>query len=355
MGHSIGTLLKITLYGESHGHGVGCVLEGFPAGVTVDEAAIQADLELRRPGRHKGASPRQESDRVEILSGVYEGRTTGAPIMFMIRNKDTRSGDYRPEIFRPSHADYPAHVKYHGFNDPRGGGMFSGRLTAPLVAAGALVKRYLKESEGIWINSYVRQVGEIEETEDFKGKVCHLEDTLWCLNEETGRRMLQRILEAKEADDSVGGKVSTVVSGLKVGLGEPHFGSVESEISRMMFSVPSVKAVEFGLGTGFASARGSEANDPFIVVDGRICTQTNHNGGVLGGMSTGMPLVFTVTVKPTPSIRKPQEAMDIEKMESVSYSNPGRHDPSILTRVPIVIENVTALVLMDLIMKERAR
>lgn len=355
MSHSIGEELRVTLFGESHGHGVGCVLDGFPAGVSVDLDGIQKELDLRRPGRNEGSTPRKEKDRVEILSGVFEGHTTGAPITFMILNEGTRSQDYQREIFRPSHADYPAYVKYRGFNDHRGGGMFSGRLTAPLVAAGALVKNHLKESHGIWINSYVKQVGTVVEDAPFKGKVQHVDNMIWTLTEGTGRKMIEQILSAKEQDDSVGGKVATVVSGPKVGLGEPFFESIESEIARMMFAIPSIKAVEFGLGTGFAESRGSEVNDAFTVIDGRICTRTNHNGGVLGGMSNGMPLLFTLTVKPTASIKQVQQAMDIDRMESVPYSNPGRHDPSILTRIPIVIENATALVLMNLIMKEKMR
>jgi chorismate synthase len=352
MSNSIGKNLKLTLFGESHGHGIGCVLDGFPAGYPVDMDMIQEELRLRRPGRSDAATPRKERDLVQIISGVFEGRSTGAPITFLIVNEDTRSGDYKRDVFRPSHADYTAFIKYDGYNDHRGGGMFSGRLTAPIVASGALVKHYLRDKNQIWINSYVSQVGDVIESEPFRGKVVRYEDSLCVLNEETGRQMMEQILKAKEADDSVGGKIKTIVSGLKVGLGEPFFESLESEIGRMMFSIPSVKAVEFGLGTGFAASKGSQVNDAFTVIDDRICTKTNYNGGILGGMSTGMPLEFTLTVKPTASIKMEQDAVDIKERKSVKFANPGRHDPSIVTRIPIVIENATALMLLDLILQE---
>lgn len=353
MSNTIGKNLRLTLFGESHGEGIGCVLDGFPPGYAIDIDDIQSDLNLRRPGFSSMTSPRKESDQVKIISGIFNGVTTGAPISFYIENKDMNSKEYQKEIMRPSHADYTAHIKYDGYNDHRGGGMFSGRLTAPITAAGALVKRYLKQRHGIWINSYIFQVGQVKDQSEFKGKVIRYADSLCVLSEEIGERMLAEITIAKEKNDSVGGKIKTIVSGLNVGLGEPFFESLESEISKFMFSIPSVKAIEFGLGTGFASAYGSEVNDAFTIVDNIICTSTNYNGGILGGMSSGMPLDFTLTLKPTASIKIEQDSVDIEQHKNIKFTNIGRHDPSIVSRTPIVVENAVAIVLLDMILQGR--
>jgi chorismate synthase len=228
--------------------------------------------------------------------------------------------------------------------------MFSGRLTAPITAAGALAKRFLKQNHGVWINAYISQLGLVTESESFKGKVVRYKDTLCVLSSQTGEAMYSEIERTGSANDSVGGKIATVVSGLEPGLGEPFFESMESEISRMMFSVPAIKAIEFGLGTIFAESRGSMVNDAFTVIEDRICTQTNFNGGILGGMTSGMPVEFAVTVKPTASISMEQDAIDIEKNERVKYVNIGRHDPSVVARLPIVIENATALTILDMIL-----
>lgn len=355
MGNTIGKILKLTIFGESHGMGIGCVLDGFPAGYKIELTEIQKDMNLRRPGFNKIATERKESDKLEIISGVFNGYSTGAPITFYIKNEGMNSNEYQKEIFRPSHADYTSYMKYDGFNDYRGGGVFSGRLTAAITAAGALVKRYIKDEYKIWINSYVNQVGEVVDKTEFKGKVIRYEDSLCVLSDEIGKEMMNAIIDAKKRNDSIGGKITTVVSGLKVGLGEPFFESLESELAKMMFSIPSIKAMEFGLGIDFASAYGSEVNDAFTIVDNRICTITNFNGGILGGISSGMPVEFTLTVKPTASINKEQTAINIEEFQEVKFINKGRHDPSIVTRIPIIVENATAIVLLDMILRERKK
>ncbi|MBN2259637.1 MAG: chorismate synthase [Clostridiales bacterium] len=349
----IGTNLKLTLFGESHGKGVGCTLDGFPPGYEFDEDLIQLDLDRRKPGSSSLSTLRKEDDVVKMISGVFNGKTTGAPITFYFMNEDTKSEDYEPFIMRASHADYTAYMKYEGFNDYRGGGMFSGRLTAPITAAGSLVKHYLRDRYGIWINSFIQQVGDVVETSEFKGKVIWYDELIPVLNEKTGEEIFASIEKARELNDSIGGKVKTVISGLKAGIGEPFFQSLESEISRMIFSIPSVKAIEFGLGTAFASKYGSEVQDQFSIIDNVICTETNYNGGILGGIASGMPLEFTVTIKPTASISITQTTINIDTRSEVDYINRGRHDPSIVSRVPIVIENAVAIVILDMIMQCR--
>jgi len=312
-----GNNIKITIFGESHGAAIGVVFDGLPAGIAVDSEFIRAEMLRRAPGNDAFSTPRKEADEVEILSGVYNGNTTGAAVCGIIRNTDTRSKDYRPNLVRPGHADFTAFVKYGGFADPRGGGHFSGRLTAPLVFAGAVAKLVLRE-RGISVEA--RRLSPSDE----------------------------EILAAKADGDSVGGAVSCVISGVPAGVGAPVFGSVESKISAMMFSVPAVKAVEFGVGVEFANMRGSEANDEFYVEDGEIRTRTNHNGGVNGGISNGMPIEFRVTFKPTPSISKRQNTVDIELMEDSTVEIVGRHDPCIVPRAVVVVEAAAALCVLDL-------
>ena len=352
MKNSFGTSLSVTLFGESHGERIGCVLDGLGPGLPVNRDRIEGLLEKRRP---YGAisTGRQEPDRFEIVSGVLEGRTTGTPICILIPNTRANSGDY-DEIRtfpRPGHADYAAEQKYHGFQDRRGGGHFSGRLTAPLVAAGALVLEGLQR-RGLQIGTHISRLAGIPDRgfADFASDFAVLEGRRFpVLDEAAGERMQEAILSAKEAGESVGGVLETAVTGLPAGLGEPWFDGVESLLSHMLFAIPAVKGVEFGDGFALAKLRGSQANDPFTVRDGRIVTETNHNGGLNGGLTNGMPLLFRTAVKPTPSIALPQRTVDLETGTETTLALRGRHDPAIVHRAAVVQTAVTALVLADLL------
>ena len=318
MSDTWGNNVKISIFGESHGAAIGVVIDGLPAGVALDMEHIRKEMQRRAPGNDEFSTPRKEADEVEILSGVYEGKTTGSALCGIIRNTDTRSKDYKPHLLRPGHADFTAFIKYGGFADPRGGGHFSGRLTAPLVFAGAIAKQILSERN-------------IEITAKRIAPTDH------------------EILAAKAEGNSIGGAVECVINGVPAGVGAPIFGSVESKISAMMFSVPAVKAVEFGAGVGFAQMLGSEANDEFYIENGEILTKTNNNGGINGGITNGMPIVFRVTIKPTSSIAKEQNTVDIEKMENTTIKIEGRHDPCIVPRAVVVVEAAAALCALDLI------
>jgi len=313
-----GTNIKISIFGESHGAAIGVVIDGLPSGVELDFDFISKEMARRAPGNDEFSTPRKEADEVEILSGIFEGRTTGAALCGMIRNMDTRSKDYKPHLLRPGHADFTAFAKYSGFADYRGGGHFSGRLTAPLVFAGAIAKQILKD-KGIKINTK---------------RISPADD---------------KILSAKADGNSIGGTIECTINGVPVGIGAPIFGSVESKISAMMFSVPAVKAIEFGAGIKFAEMLGSEANDEFYVENDKILTKTNNNGGINGGITNGMPIVFRVTIKPTPSIEMEQNTVDIERMENVTIKVEGRHDPCIVPRAVVVIEAAAALCILDLL------
>ncbi|MDD3478203.1 MAG: chorismate synthase [Candidatus Izemoplasmatales bacterium] len=354
--NTIGQTIRATFFGESHGSALGIVLDGLPAGIVLDETRIQNALTLRRP-KSMYSTSRSEPDNYEILSGLYEGKTTGAALTFLIRNQNTISADYSALVGRPrpSHADYPAHVKYEGFNDPRGGGIFSGRLTALWVIAGAIAMQLLEE-QGIFVGSHIRRLANIEDDGfDF----VHVQGTTLqrlsqsefpLLNPRVEPLMKAAILEAKEEMDSVGGVVETAVTGLQPGLGSPLFDSIESRIASLLFDVPSIKGIEFGTGFPITQMRGSSANDPYQLVEGKIQTKTNHNGGILGGMTTGMPLVFRVAVKPTPSIGKPQTTVNLQTMKEETLEIKGRHDPAIVNRVVHVINAVTAFGILDLIL-----
>ncbi len=340
--------MKYTIFGESHGPAIGVVLEGVPAGVALDLEAIQAQLDRRAPGKDPTATARKESDLVNIISGFFEGRTTGAPLTMVIRNSDQHSSDYEAIRYtpRPSHGDYAGFIASKGALDYRGGGHFSGRLTAPLVAAGAVARQLLAE-KNIWVGAHISAVygilddSALQDPEPLKA----LGDKPFpVLNEEKGEEMRQAILEAKADQDSVGGAIECAVVGLPAGLGAPDFGrNVEGVFSQYLFAVPAVKAVEFGLGAGLAYARGTEANDPFEVREGRVVTRTNYAGGVNGGITNGMPVVFTVTMRPTPSIGLPQESVDLRTGEEVEMEITGRHDPCVVPRAVPVIEAAAAL------------
>ncbi len=353
MKNSFGSSVSLTLFGESHGPAIGCVLDGLAPGIPVDPAAISRRMSLRR-SLSSLSTARQEEDRVEILSGVYGGKTTGTPIALLVRNENTRSEDYKKTegIARPGHADLTAYYKYHGHADPRGGGHFSGRLTAPIVAAGSILLDALAD-RGVLIGTHLSRVAGIADRpfgEDLAADLSLLADKPFAvLSDEAGERMQAAIAEAKVAGDSVGGVLETAVLGLPLGVGEPFFDSLESRLAHALFSIPAVKGVEFGGGFSLAEMRGSAANDAIRAENGSIYTKTNHAGGILGGISNGMPLRIRTAIKPTPSIYLPQESVDLSRIENTELTVNGRHDPAIVHRARIVADSMVALVLADLL------
>ena len=339
--------MRHMIFGESHGPAIGVVLEGVPAGLTLNLEEIQRELDRRRPGQDPTATARRERDLAEVLSGVFEGKTTGAPLTMVIRNSDQHSGDYASLRYtpRPSHGDYAGFVKSGGCQDYRGGGHFSGRLTAPLVAAGAVAKQVLA-GKGVWVAAHISSIYGICDVslEDAAELREAARKPFPVLDDGKGQEMRQAILEAKAEQDSVGGAIECAVVGLPAGLGAPDFGcNVEGIFSQYLFSVPAVKGVDFGAGVAFSLMRGSEANDPFEVQEGRVVTRTNHAGGVNGGITNGMPVTFEVTIRPTPSIGLPQESVDLRTGEEVEIEITGRHDPCIVPRAVPVIEAAAAL------------
>ena len=351
MKNSFGTSVSVTLFGESHGPEIGAVIDGLAPGLPGDESFIASQLSLRRPAG-KISTARQEADAFRIVSGVFEGRTTGTPLALLIPNADTRSGDYERGPARPGHADYTAFAKYHGFEDYRGGGHFSGRLTAALVAAGAIVLPALK-AKGILIGTHIARCAGIDDApfgDDLPADLEKLNALPFAvLDEDRGVRMRAAIEEAAARGDSVGGVLETAVTGLPAGVGEPWFDTVEGVLSHALFSVPAVKGVAFGDGFALADMTGSEANDPFRMKDGRPVTETNRNGGVNGGITNGMPLVFRCAVKPTPSVSLEQRTVNPLTGEETSLRIAGRHDPAIVHRARVVVDSVTALALCDLL------
>ncbi len=353
MKNTFGNSLTVTLFGESHGVGIGAVIDGIAPGIKIDEEYIKLRLSQRRPSGNISTT-RREPDEFIIESGVFGGYTTGTPICILIPNVNTKSGDYSDirAKARPGHADYTAYCKYHGFEDYRGGGHFSGRITAALVAAGAIAELALK-NKGIHIGCHIKSCAGVEDRafcdifEDIK--LLQNRD-FGVLDIEKAAEMQAKIENAKANLDSVGGILETAVMGMPAGVGEPWFDTVEGMLSHALFSIPAVKGVEFGLGFGFANQFGSEANDPFQVDDsGNIITTKNSNGGVLGGITNGMPVIFRCAVKPTPSIAIPQKTVNFIDKENVELEIKGRHDPSIVHRARIVVEAVTALTLCDLL------
>lgn len=337
MSSRIGRHIRVQVFGESHGAGVGAVVEGLPAGMVIDQEHLEQRMAQRRPGGSALATPRNEVDAVNWLSGVLEGKLTGAPLTCFIGNQDTRSKDYKAQQthFRPSHADFTASIKYGGFNDPRGGGHFSARLTAPLVAVGALCEQFLKE-RGIAIESQLIKAGEASADAE-RPKDMYLDETI-----------AKAIERARDEGDSIGGEVLTQVTSLPVGLGSPMFDSVESNLSAALFGIPGLKAVAFGAGTAFASMKGSVANDQFCDTNGVTQTKTNHSGGINGGITNGMPVVFKVTFRPTSSIAKPQMTLNFSNRIEAPLEIVGRHDPCIALRGVCVVRAVTAIVIADL-------
>ena len=350
MKNTYGTSVAVTIFGESHGEFIGCVIDGLAPGIDVDENYINHMLFLRRPDG-KISTPRKEKDEFKIVSGVIQGKTTGTPITILIPNENVKSGDYSDmrTVARPAHADYTAQCKYHGFQDSRGGGHFSGRITAALVAAGAICKCAL-EKKGIHIGSHVKKCAGISdrEFENIFEDICELnKKTFAVLNDSRIEEMTNAIISAAEDGDSVGGVLETAVVGVPAGVGEPWFDSVESMLSHMLFSIPAVKGIEFGAGFDITNMKGSEANDSFRIVDEKITTETNNNGGINGGITNGMPIIFRTAIKPTPTIFKPQNTVDFKSMTETVLEPIGRHDPAIVHRARIVQDAATAIVLCD--------
>ncbi len=352
MKNTFGNNVSVTLFGESHDSAIGAVVDGLAPGIPVDESFIAHQLTLRRPAGVTGSS-RRESDRFSIVSGVYNGKTTGTPLCIMIPNEDRDSSAYASisAIARPGHADYTAQCKYHGFQDPRGGGHFSGRLTAPLVAVAAIAIQALR-GRGIHIGTHILRCGGIADRtfSDLNTEIEQLNQMVFAvLDEHVKASMEQAIAAAAAGKDSVGGVLETAVIGLPAGIGEPWFDTVEGLLSHVLFSIPAVKGVEFGDGFALADSFGSKVNDCFAMESGRVVTATNHNGGVNGGITNGMPLLFRCAVKPTPSIGKEQRTVDFLNCESTTISMKGRHDPAIVHRARVVVDSVTAVVLCDLL------
>ena len=350
MKNTYGNSITITLFGESHGEAIGAVLDGIAPGIEVDEDFIKHQLNLRK-SYGDISTKRNEADEFSIISGVYNGYTTGTPICIIIKNQNKISKDYSSleNIARPGHADYTAFLKYHGFEDARGGGHFSGRITAPLVAAAAIVISALRK-KGIHIATHIKKCAEIEDRGfcELSNDIDELNNKRFAvLDDNAGEKMQEKIRAAAANLDSVGGILETVVLGMPVGVGEPWFDSLESMLSHGLFSIPAVKGVEFGDGFKLADMFGSTANDEFAVKDGKIVTKTNHNGGINGGISNGMPIIFSLGIKPTPSIAKPQQTVDFVKKENVNLEIKGRHDPCIVHRARVVVDSITALILAD--------
>ena len=352
MKNTFGNNITITLFGESHGPQIGAVVDGLAPGMDVDMDFIRKQLELRKPhGRISTA--RVEADEPKIVSGVFEGKTTGTPLCILFENGNTKSKDYAKtkDLMRPGHADFTATQKYHGFADYRGGGHFSGRLTTPPVAVGATLIQALQK-KGIYIGSHIASCGPIKDRSfvDYVEDIAKVNELVFSVLDEQVAEEMQRYIEQIAAEgDSVGGVLETVVTGMPSGVGEPWFDSVESMLAHGLFSIPAVKGVEFGKGFGFAQLKGSEANDAFEMKEGQVVTKTNHNGGINGGITNGMPIRFRTVVKPTPSIYKEQETVNLETMENTTLQIEGRHDPAIIHRARVVVDSMTAIVLADLL------
>lgn len=355
MRNTIGNIFTVTIFGESHGTAIGVVLDGLPAGIKLHEDFIHMQMEKRKP---KGniSTKRREEDKIQILSGFFQGHTTGTPLTILIPNKDIQSKDYEKtkHILRPSHADFTAFEKYFGYQDYRGGGHFSGRISAPIVAAGAVALQILK-SRGIHIATHIAQCHDIKDT---AFSLNHIDQQMQILQAHefpvidltVGKRMIEKIELCAKQKDSVGGILESVITGVPTGLGQPFFDSVESKLSHLLFSVPAVKGVSFGLGFDFPTLYGSQANDTFYY-DNIIKTKTNHNGGINGGITNGMPIQLKTVIKPTPSIFQSQETINYHTKESIHLQLQGRHDPAIIHRACVVIDSMLAIGILDLLLE----
>lgn len=359
MSSTFGKRLSIRIFGESHGKALGVVLEGLPPGMLIDSDHIRKELGRRSPGRSELSTARKEDDNFEILSGVLEGKTTGTPLSAVIYNSNQCSAEYRDLKYtpRPGHADYTGFIKYGGRGDHRGGGHFSGRLTAPLVFAGALAKQILHK-HNIVIGSHIQSIYNLKD-DSFNGTSIDKEvlerlnkSILPVLNSDMEEKFAACILAAKEAGDSLGGVIETALINLKAGLGSPFFDGIESRLSHALMAIPGAKGIEFGTGFALTALKGSRANDEFIIKDGKIKTATNHCGGILGGITNGMPLIFRLAIKPTPSIGKKQRTVDLLAKRETNIEIKGRHDPCIVPRAIAVVEAIAAIVITDCIFEE---
>lgn len=350
-----GSKIKLSIFGESHGNAIGITIDGLPAGFSIDMDKIMMEMARRAPGKSSLSTPRKESDIPEILSGYFEGKTTGTPLCAIIRNSNTKSKDYSKlkDVMRPGHADYTGAVRYKGFNDYRGGGHFSGRITAPLVFAGAICKQIL-EVKGIIVSAHINSIGKIKDCSFLESDISDellnsfKENELPLINTKLEDEMRQEILSARSSGDSIGGTIECAILGVSPGIGDPFFDSVESTLAHLMFSVPAVKGIEFGKGFDISKMRGLEANDEYYLENGNIKTKTNNNGGILGGITNGMPIIFNVAIKPTASIFKEQNTVNIVTMEETTLCIEGRHDPCIVQRALPVIEAVAAIGITEL-------
>lgn len=354
MKNVFGNHLTLTLFGESHGPAVGAVIDGLPAGIQVSEDEIRSMMD-RRKAYGRISTARREEDKVEFLSGIRDGYTQGTPVAILIRNENAERKDYKENIIRPSHADYTGLVKYQGYADLSGGGHFSGRLTAPLTAAGAICIGMLAK-KGITIGTHILQIGTIQDEHFHETDPADQLDVLKgkqfpVICDQAAEMMKQAITAAADEGDSLGGILETAVCGLEAGIGEPWFDTAEGMIAHAVFSVPAVKGISFGAGFDLAQMKGSEANDAFTAENGKIRTITNHSGGISGGITTGMPVLFRTVIKPTPSIAKEQRSVDPETLEEKIIAVKGRHDPAIVHRACPVIDAVTAFVIADLCME----
>ncbi len=355
-----GMNIKMSIYGESHGASIGLVIDGLPPGLELDLEAVRAEMARRAPGQSRLTTRRKESDAFLIQSGFFEGRTTGTPLCALIPNSDQHSGDYGilKDVMRPGHADYAGHVRYQGYNDYRGGGHFSGRLTAPLVFIGAIARQALA-GRGISVGAHILSVGGIAEKAfdplGVKGTLLEeLRAKEFCvLDDARGALMQEKILAAQRELNSVGGVIECIAQGVPAGMGAPYFDSLESRLSHALFSVPAVKGVEFGDGFAIAALTGAEANDPMYYSGGRVRAASNHNGGLTGGITNGMPVLFRVAVKPTPSIAREQHTVNLAEQCETTLAISGRHDPCIVPRAVPVIEAVTAWTLWDMLVEAK--
>jgi chorismate synthase len=350
-GNSIGKLFGLTCFGESHGKCVGAVIEGCPAGLPLSESIVQIELDKRKPGGSRIGTSRIEKDRVEILSGVFDGFTTGAPICLIVWNKNKNSEPYEKakSTPRPGHADYPAHLRYGGFNDYRGGGRFSGRITIAFVMAGSIAKKLLKLID-VEVLAHAVQIGSVKLSKEVSYEQIRKNvygNAVRCADEQTAKAMEKEILWVKREGDSVGGIVEAIALNYPAGLGDPVFDSLDADLAKMMFDIPGVKGVEFGAGFRAASLKGSENNDQFSIRNGVVKTKTNNSGGILGGLSAGMPITLRVAFKPTSSIYKKQTTVDLQEMREVETQFSGRYDPCIVPRAVSVVESCMAVVLVD--------
>lgn len=351
MSSKIGKNIEISIFGESHGKAVGVTVDGLPPGEKISADELSCFMKRRQGGNDAFSTPRKETDEVIFLSGVYNGYTTGAPLCAIIENKNTRSKDYNADIPRPGHADYTAYIKYNGFNDPNGGGHFSGRLTAPLCIAGGILIQIFKR-RGINIISHIYSVGNVCDFpfDPVNPSIDGIDIRFPVINPDVSEKMKSEILSAKNASDSVGGTVECAVLGVPAGIGEPIFDGIENKIASTVFGIGAVKGIEFGLGFEASKLRGSQVNDPFIVKDGEIRTASNNHGGILGGISSGMPIIFRTAFKPTPSIAQEQNSVNLKTMSNSALKIIGRHDPCIVLRALPCIESAAAIAIADFIL-----